>query len=119
MPFRQRDTQGLHAGMAQLNAQAAGGSLAAAITVGVETDIDGARAGLAKLGKLAVIEVRAQRRHRIGKASLPQSGHIEQTLHQQDTRRARRLRPTVKSAFGAWQETMPADAIPSGPALQS
>src|ERR1017187_3680692 len=119
MPLRQLDTQGFHAGMAKLNTEAAGGPLAAAIAVGVEADIDSARAGLAKLGKLPVIEVRSQRRHRIGKAALPQSRHIEQTFHQQDTRRARRLRPTIKSPFGPWQETVPADAISQGSAIQS
>lgn len=50
-------------------------------------------------------------RDRIAKASLPQSRHIEQTFHQQDTRRARCLRPTKKSPFGPWQETIPADVI--------
>jgi hypothetical protein len=43
VPLRQLDPQGFHAGVAQLDAQAPGRSLAAAIAVGVEADISNAR----------------------------------------------------------------------------
>ena len=84
VPVRQLDAQGFHARMPQLNAQAAGRSLAAAVTVGIETDIDDALVEPAKLRDLRVVEMRSQRRHRIGKTGLPQSRHIEQAFDHDD-----------------------------------
>lgn len=51
--------------------------LAAAITVGVETDINDAIPVLAKLHQLAVVEMRSQRPNGMVEAGLPQGREVE------------------------------------------
>jgi hypothetical protein len=56
---RQLDAQCLHSGMAQLNAQDAGSSLAAAVTVRIETDVSHTWWRLAQLAELHGVEMRS------------------------------------------------------------
>ena len=71
MAVRQLDAQGLHAHVPQLSAQTMSRTLAAAVMVVIETDSDGALVEPAKFRDLPVVEMRAERRHRIGETSLP------------------------------------------------
>src|ERR1039457_4312762 len=104
--------------MAQLNAQAAGRPLSAAVEVGVKTDVSDPLVHVAKLGELKIVEMRSQYGHGVGKAILPQSSHIEQAFHHNDAGKSESLGPTIQSAFGARQEAVAAEAIANRTAIQ-
>src|SRR5271163_477393 len=94
------------------------GSLAAAVAVGIEAYIDEAVSGLAKLGKLAVVEMRPQRRNGVGKTRLRQSCHVEESFNQDEAGESQRLRPAIKPAFGAGQKTMAVQAAGNRAAVE-
>jgi hypothetical protein len=71
MPPGQFHAKRFHARMTQLNRQTASRSLATAIAVGVETDIDTTFVEPGQLGDLKIIEMRTQRRHGVVETGLP------------------------------------------------
>src|ERR1700693_2919821 len=79
--------------------------LAAAVGIGIEAEINGARA-VAQLLKLTGVEMGSQRTGDLVKAGLPQHGVVEQTLHQNHSRVSPDLSPRIQAAFGAWQEAV-------------
>src|SRR6202022_814326 len=78
---------------------------AAAVGIGIEAEIDGARA-VAQLLKLTGVEMGSQRTSEVVKTGLPQNGIVEQTLHQNHLRVSPGLFPRIQATFGAGQETM-------------
>jgi len=79
--------------------------LAAAIGIGIEAEIDGARA-VAQLLKLTGVEMGSHRTRDVVEAGLPQNGIVEQTFHQNHFRVSPGQFPRIQAAFGAGQETM-------------
>src|ERR1700687_4259100 len=79
--------------------------LAAAVRIGIEAEIDGARA-VAQLLKLTGVEMGSQRTSDVEKTGLPQNGVVEQTLHQNHFLVSPGLFPRIQAALGAGQETM-------------
>src|SRR6202158_4513340 len=79
--------------------------LTAAVGIGIEAEIDGARA-VAQLLKLTGVEMGSQRTGDVVKTGLPHNGVVEQTLHENHFRVSPGLFPRIQTAFGAGQETM-------------
>jgi hypothetical protein len=101
----------LHTRLPQLHAQPLRGPRAAAIRIGVETDVDRGPLHPAKLGELQVVEMRAEGRPRVVEAGLPQSRQIGEAFHQNDAATTPGWLPAVKPAFGARQKTMATRAL--------
>ena len=78
---------------------------AAAVGIGIEAEIDGARA-VAQLLKLTGVEMGSQRTSDVMKTGLPHNGVVEQTFHQNHFRVSPGLLPRIQAAFGARQEAM-------------
>ena len=75
-------------------------SLAAAVFVGVEGQINSSRA-VAELPELVRVEMISQRAGDVVKTGLPQRGVIEEALDENHLRMEPDLFPSVQAAFGA------------------
>jgi len=78
---------------------------AAAVGIGIEAEIDGARA-VAQLLPLTGVEMGSHSASDVMKTGLPQNGVVEQPLHQNHFRVSPGFLPRIQAAFGAGQETM-------------
>ena len=79
--------------------------MAAAVPVGIEGEINGART-VAQLLKLVSVEMRAQRAGDMAKICLPQHGIVEQPLDKDHLGALLNLLPGIQATLGAGEESM-------------
>src|SRR5882724_8980244 len=79
--------------------------LAAAISIDIEGEINGARA-VAQLAKLAGVEMGAQRTGEVAKTGLPPHGIVEQSFDQNHLGALPHSFPGIQATLGARQEAM-------------
>jgi len=81
------------------------GSLAAAVGIDIEGEINGALA-VAQLLKLESVEMRAQRTGDVAKTRLPQHGIVEQPLNENHLGTLLNLLPGIQATLEAGEESM-------------
>ena len=105
MAFGQQDEPCVEASLLQHLGEVLRSLNTTAIVVGVKGQID-SPGSIAELLHLTAVEAGSERASNGAKASLPESGIIEESFDQDDFRRGLGLGPPVQATFGSGQETM-------------
>ena len=95
----QVNRKGFDAVRPQTLSELTGGSLPAAVLIGVEGQVDDTRNSVAQLMKLSGIQASPQRASDIVKSRLRQDSLVEQTLHQHDLAAVTNLLPAIQSTL--------------------
>jgi hypothetical protein len=83
-----------------------GGSLPAAVVIGVERQQDSARGSIAQLIHLGSVQASTQRTGNVAEPRLPQDSPIKQAFHQYDLMTVTNALPPIQSTLTAGQESM-------------
>src|SRR6266849_910294 len=83
-----------------------GGSLPAAVAIGVESQINDARGTVAQLMNLGGVQASSQRAGDVAKSCLPQDSPVEQARHGYDLGAVTYLFPAIRPTLAAGQKSM-------------